>query len=169
MDFYEVLDSRHSIRKYSSDPVSDETLQRLANAVYVAPSACNRQPYRFLAVRKPALKNAICDKCQQAFLEDAPILLVAIGDAEKGWVRATDRYSMLDVDVAIAFEHVILAAAAEGLGTCWVGSFDAKALGTLLKLAPGERVVAISPLGYPAESGNFMRGKGADELFQVVD
>jgi len=169
MDFYEVLDARHSIRKYTNEPVEDDVLERLANAVYVAPSACNRQPYRFLAVRKPALKNAICDKCQQAFLEEAPVLLIAIGDTAKGWVRAQDKFASLDVDVAIAFEHVVLAAAAEGLGTCWVGSFDAQALGAVLKLAPTERVIALSPLGYPAESGNFVRTKAAGDLFQVID
>ncbi len=170
MDFYEVIDARRSYRNYTSEEIPDEILERLANVVHAAPSASNRQPYKFLAVRDPDLRAEICEVTPQAFLKEAPVIIAALGNSEQAWIRPTDHHSLLDVDIAIAMEHMMLAAAAEGLGTCWVGAIDVKALNEVLGLAAPWNVLALSPLGYPAAPPrDFFRNKSARELFEVVD
>ena len=80
MDFYDVVTTRRSIRHYSDRPVSDELLKKIAYAVSQAPTACNRQPFKILAVRNPEMRAAICAACPQRFLPEAPVILVALGN-----------------------------------------------------------------------------------------
>jgi len=151
MDFYEVVRTRRSIRSYKPDPIPDEVLTRVMEAARIAPSGSNRQPWRFIVVRNEALKRRLVPACgNQVFIAEAPVVIVACG-RDIGWNRGGYMGSMsMLVDVSIAFTHLILAARAEGLGTCWIGSFDNAKVKEILGI-PGEyNVVAITPLGYPA-------------------
>lgn len=167
MEFYEVLRHRRSIRGYKPDPVPAEALKRILTAAQLAPTACNLQPFKFLVVTDPAVRQTICECYPQPWLAAAPVIVVALGNREKAWKRF-DRSSAHPLDVAIAFEHLVLAAAAEGLGTCWICAFDAATLHRKLKLADEWDVVALTPLGTPAATPAPQKRKNLAELVETI-
>lgn len=151
MDFYEVIKTRRSVRSYRPDSIPEAVLNRVLNAARIAPSGGNRQPSRFIVVRDDHRKDTLVPLCNgQKFISQAPVILVACG-----WEIPTNRggymgkYSML-VDVAIAVDHLTLAARAENLGTCWIGSFDNAGIKQFLDMPDNYQIVALTPLGYPA-------------------
>lgn len=154
MDFYEVIKTRRSIRSYRSDPIPDEVLMRVLNAARIAPSGSNRQPWKFIIVKDENLRKRVAQACHnQMFIAEAPVIIVACGyniHYNRGGYMGD--LSML-VDVSIAFTHLILAARAEGLGTCWIGSFDNEEVKKILRVPKDVDVVAITPLGYPKDDG----------------
>jgi len=138
MDFMEVVKKRLSIRRYKTDPVPDELLNQVLEAARLAPSGGNTQPWHFIVV-KDHEKKRMLDISDWAL--QAPIIIVGCTEASG------------PTDIAIAFEHLVLSATNFGLGTCWIGRWGAddeikKALG----IPANMRVLAITPLGYPAES-----------------
>ena len=152
MDFYEVIRTRRSIRSYKPDPVPDEVLMRVLEAARIAPSGSNRQPWKFIIVKDENLRRRVAQACHnQMFIAEAPIVIVACG-YKIHWNRGgyMGDLSML-IDVSIAFTHLILAARAEGLGTCWIGAFDNEEVKNLLNIPKEVNVVAITPLGYPKD------------------
>ena len=154
MDFYEVIRTRRSIRSYKPDPIPEEDLNRVLEAVRIAPSGSNRQPWKFIIVKDEELKRRLVPACgDQRFIAEAPVVIVACGYNihydRGGYMRDM---SML-VDVSIAFTHLILAARAEGLGTCWIGAFDNEEVKKILDIPEDVNVVAITPLGYPKDEG----------------
>ncbi len=167
MEFYEVLQKRRSIRGYHDTPVPESAVANMMEAVRLAPSACNRQPYRFVVVTNPELRNQIADCYPQSWVREAPMLVVACANPEAAW-RRLEGEPAADIDVSIAMEHLVLAAAAEGLGTCWVCAFEVARVGGALKLEAPWRAVALTPVGYAkAEPREFQR-KPVNELFEVV-
>jgi len=150
MEFYEVVRTRRSIRSYKPDPIPDDILNRILEAVRIAPSGSNRQPWKFILVKDERLKRMVAEACHgQSFIAEAPIVVVACGyniHYNRGGYMGD--MSML-VDVSIAFTHLILAARAEGLGTCWIGAFNNERLKKLLNIPEDVNVVAVTPLGYP--------------------
>lgn len=169
MEFYKVINTRRSIRNYSDRPVPEDSLKRIAEAAALAPTACNRQPFKILAVRNAELRAAICAACPQRFLPEAPVILVALGDMKNAWRRTGDDHSIVELDLGIAFEHAVLAATAEGLATCWVCAYDRKRLDAALKLEGSWSALAISPLGYATEPPPCIGRKPVDELFEIID
>jgi len=167
MEFYDVISQRRSIRAYSDQAVEQDKLDRIWEAVRQAPTACNLQPFRFLAIRSPQTKAIVCSCYQQPWLAQAPIVVVALGNSKASWKRFDGR-SIHDVDVSIALEHLVLAAAAEGLGTCWVCAYDQKQLHKKLGLPAEWDPVAMTPLGYPAETPGPIDRKSISELVQVI-
>ncbi|MFW5803589.1 MAG: nitroreductase family protein [Verrucomicrobiota bacterium] len=167
MEFYDVVKSRRSIRAYLDKPVEEEKLTRVRNAVRQAPTACNRQPFRFLELRGGAAKEAVLSCYSRDWLRTAPMLMVAVGLPRQAWSRFNGK-SIYEVDVAIAMEHLVLSAAAEGLGTCWICAFDQEALREALSLSETEIPVAITPLGYAAKEPDAVPRKPVNELFEVV-
>lgn len=154
MDFYEVVRTRRSVRSYKPDPIPEEALMRILDAARIAPSGSNRQPWRFIIVKDEALKRRLAAACHnQTFIAEAPVVIVACG-YNIHWNRGgyMGDLSML-VDVSIAFTHLILAARAEGLGTCWIGAFDNEEVKKILGVPENVNVVAITPLGYPKDEG----------------
>lgn len=154
MDFYEVVGTRRSIRSYKPDPIADDVLNKVLDAARMAPSGSNRQPWKFIVVRNDETKKQLAIACDnQHFIAESPIVIVACG-RDIGWNRGGYMGSMsMLVDVSIAFTHLILAARAEGLGTCWIGSFDNEEVKKILGVSKEFNVVAITPLGYPAGEG----------------
>jgi len=150
MDFYEVIKTRRSVRSFKADAIPDDVLERVLNAARIAPSGSNRQPWRFIVIRDPAVRERLVPSCHgQRFIAAAPIVVAACGryiDFDRGdWMGDS---SML-VDVTIAIDHLVLAARAEGLGTCWIGSFNNDQIKELLDVPDGWEIVALTPLGYP--------------------
>jgi nitroreductase len=152
LDFYEVIRTRRSIRSYKPDPIPEEVLMRILDAARIAPSGSNRQPWKFIVVKDEELRKRLAAACHnQTFIAEAPVIIVACG-YNIHWNRGgyMGDLSML-IDVSIAFTHLILAARAEGLGTCWIGAFDNEEVKKILGVPEDVNVVAITPLGYPKD------------------
>ncbi len=149
MDFQDLVKGRESIRSYDpTRPLDTATIEAIAEAGRLAPSAANRQPWRFVVVTTPA-KLALLRRCYKgSWFQDAPHVLAAVGDVRKAWTRG-DGYNSVETDLAIAMDHMILAAESLGVATCWIAAFDPKELRAALSLGEHERVFAITPLGYP--------------------
>ena len=167
MEFYDVLRQRRSIRGYESTPIPQEKLDRLAEAVNLAPTACNLQPFLFQFLSAPDARQPVCECYRQTWLAEAPVIVLALGNRESAWKRVNG-VSAHTIDVSIAMEHLVLAAAAEGLGTCWICAFDQEKLHRKLGLGSEWEAVALTPLGYPAvEPGSFTR-KPVSEIVQFL-
>lgn len=157
MEFKAVITTRRAIRKYKPDPIPESKLQSLYNALQAAPSGNNRQPFKFIFVKDQELRRKIVSQaCHQEFLIQPPVLMVAC--CEKG-----DSFN-----VAIAADHMILAATDEGLGTCWVAWFDAEKVKTLLDIPADFDVPVIVPLGFADESPAQRPRKSLEELITVI-
>lgn len=152
MDFYDAVNARFSVRKYSDRQIPDDVLLRVLDAGRNAPSACNLQPWHFYVVRDASVKASLFPNGRQGWVAAAPVVIVACNTPGTAWVRGYDQKNHADVDLSIAMEHILLAAATEGLGTCWVGSFDPAHATKVLGLPEGVVPVAITPLGYPEEA-----------------
>ncbi|MHA2270235.1 MAG: nitroreductase family protein [Candidatus Hodarchaeales archaeon] len=163
MEFYNVLQARRSVRKYRSDPVPDKKLERILEAARIAPTAANRQPFHLVVVKDP--QKYLSDRVRQNWILDAPIVIVAFSDGEKAWIREWDNENFATVDVTIALDHLILAAAAEGLGTCWVAANDPSKFEELLPANRKMKFVALTPIGYAAKEPP---AKGRKELSELI-
>ena len=150
MDLYETIGMRRSIRSFSKDPIPHDVLERILEAAREAPSANNLLPWRLVVVSDPGKRAALASGIYGKFLAEAPVVIAACGDtkASPEWYK---------VDTSIALEHVVLAATAEGLGSCWVGSFDKAAAMGILGIPAGQDLVALMALGYPRDRPDFKR------------
>lgn len=170
--FYELIKKRESIRDYDPRrPLEREVISRILDAGRLAPSAANRQPWKFLLVSSEQMLAQVRPCYSASWFQDAPHILIAVGDLSKAWVRKKDGYSSLETDLTIAMDHMILAAESEGVGTCWIGAYDPDVLRGALELKAGERVFSITPLGYPRagfrKKGDKKR-KPLEEVAQIV-
>jgi nitroreductase len=143
MDVLEAVQKRRSIRAYDSTPIPDEKLKKILEAARLAPSAGNIQPWHFIVVIDKEKRKILAKGGRYAkFLKESPVVIVGCGDQ-----KASPNWCM--VDVAIAMQNMVLTATSEGLGTCWVGSFDEEQVKETLKIPKNFKVVALLALGYP--------------------
>lgn len=154
MDFMHLIKTRHSVRDFLPDPVPQHVLDDMLEAARLAPSAQNRQPWRYIVFTerekiRALVKNTGLLGLSNFFIKDAPCLIIACADASKD-VRLNSQDYYL-VDVAISFQQMILCAWSHGIGSCWMAAFSEKSLARHLKLPKGWRIVAMSPFGYPKE------------------
>jgi len=168
MEFSELVRERYSVRAYKPDPVEDEKLKMVLEAARLAPTAANRQPFQLIVVHTQGREEELLDIYSKGWFVEPPLLICACGLPEQGWTRR-DGKSYVDVDVAIVMDHLILAAANEGLGTCWVGAFDPVAAREALGLPDDVEPIAFTPLGYPADEAGTKRRKSLDELVRYED
>lgn len=146
MTVIETIRKRRSVRAYKPVPLKDEDLKTILEAARLAPSAGNRQPWYFIVVRDPELKKRLAEAAaRQMFIADAGALIVAVSDP-----MASPRWH--EKDVMIAMEHLILAATELGYGTCWIGAFNEEEVKRILGVPQQYRVVALTPVGVPAET-----------------
>jgi len=164
MDFFDLIASRYSVRAYKPNPVEDEKLAKVLEAARLAPTAANRQPIRILVLDTAQHGEGLGRVYSAKWLTDAPLVLCVCGVEAEGWVRRHDGKSYLDVDAAIVMDHIVLAATALGLGTCWIAAFDPAAASEALGLPDGVEPIIITPLGYPDDRPGEKRRKSLEEL-----
>ena len=148
MNFLKLVKSRYSCRQYADRVVEKEKLDYVMECVRLAPSAVNRQPWRFRIVTDVEVLQQLWECYNREWFKSAPVCIVASVVHDEEWVRS-DGKRHGDIDVAIAVEHLCLAAAEQGLGTCWVCNFDAPLCKEILTMPENEEAVAIIPVGYP--------------------
>jgi nitroreductase len=159
MDVFEAIRSRRSIRKYRPEPIPNEKLETVLDTARLAPSADNRQPWRFVVVRKVGRKKTLAEAANnQTFIKDAAAIVAAVGDPKV----STDWH---EKDTMIALEHMVLAATAMGYGTCWIGAFDEDAVKRLLRIPAKMKVIALLPIGIPDETPAPRPRKELSEIF----
>ena len=165
MDVLEVIKSRRSVRKYRPDPIPEELLKEVLSAARMAPSANNAQPWKFIVVRDEELKRKLVQACAgQKFIAEAPMVIIACGLPDDAYATAGGYMNTFVMDVTIAMDHLILAAASLGLGTCWIGAFKEEKVKEVMRIPMDVRVVALTPLGYPDEMPRKTSRKDLAEL-----
>lgn len=149
MSFYDLVAERCSIRSFEkNNPVPEDVMKRILDAGRLAPSGKNLQPWSFIVVSSPGMLEKIHPCYSRDWIRSAPHLLVVKGKRSGAWHRAKDGYTSLETDLAIAMDHMILAAAWEGVGSCWIAAFDRDILYGALGLTDDEEIFAFTPLGY---------------------
>ena len=158
----ESIRHRRSIRKFTSDPIDPEKLETVLEAARLAPSGNNKQPWTFIVVQSEQQRLAVMEAChRQTWMITAPAFIVAVADISARVETKPGLY--LDEnspdwelkrairDTAIATENILLEADAQGLGTCWVGFFVQSEIRPVLGIPDDKFVLAVIPIGYPAE------------------
>ncbi|UCH79422.1 MAG: nitroreductase family protein [Candidatus Coatesbacteria bacterium] len=161
MELYEAIANRRSVRRYRPEAVPEEVLARVLEAGRRAPSGHNRQPWRFVVVREESRRRALAEAAasHNGFIAEAPVVLAFLGllayenaPAPAARTRGSWTWDMyIRYNVSIAGAYVTLAAAAEGLGTCWINNYDEERVRALLKIPEEYALVCLMPLGYAAE------------------
>jgi len=163
MEFSELIEKRYSVRAYKPDPVEDEELHQVLQAARLAPTAANRQPFHLIVIHTAGREAELKRIYNRDWFVQAPLVICACGIPARGWVRRDGR-NYTDVDVTIAMDHLILAAANAGLGTCWIAAFDPVAAREVLCLPDDVEPIAFTPLGYPADQPGPKKRKVLSEL-----
>jgi len=144
-----AIRKRSSVRAFLDKPVDEDVLLSILEAGRLAPSAKNRQEWRFIIVKYSETRKRLVEAAKgQSFVGEAPIVLVACA-VDDGYVMTCGQLSY-PIDVAIALDHISLAAVELGLGTCWIGAFYEDKIKEILGIPNGIRVVDLMPIGYPA-------------------
>ncbi len=148
MEVYEAMKRRVSVRAFEDEPVAEEKLERIFEAVRQAPSARNAQEWRFVVVGDRETRRRLAfEAAGQQFMADAAFLIAACAETDGRVMRCGQ--TAYPIDIAIAVDHLSLAAVAEGLGTCWIGSFEEGIVKKILGIPPAVRVVILIALGRP--------------------
>jgi nitroreductase len=168
MDFTALVTGRESVRSYDpTRPLDRKILTRILEAGRLAPSAANKQPWRFLVVSSPRALAQVRACYPKPWFHDAPHVLAVVGRMSEAWSRQ-DGWSSIETDLAIAMDHLVLAAENESVGACWIAAFDLAGLRSALGLSSEERVYAITPLGYPKPGYAKKAQKQRKEFDEVV-
>lgn len=149
MTVLEAIQNRRSVRTYQPDPVPDEKLNKILEAARLAPSAHNAQARKFVVVRDAEQRRKLAGAAGQSFIAQAPVIIVAVS-LDPGHILSSG-VPAGPVDLAIAVDHMTLAAVAEGLGSCWVGAFSQEAVKEILNIPQQYQVIVLLPLGFPAQ------------------
>ncbi len=169
MEFYELLRNRETIRHYDpSRKVPREVLLRILEAGRLAPSAANRQPWTFVLISSEEKLREVKACYPREWFQQVPYVLAVTGDKTRSWVRPSDGYNSIETDLAIAMDHMVLAAENEGVAACWIIAFDPERLRSVLGLGEHEVVYCITPLGYPPEGFRKKGNKVRKPMKEVV-
>jgi nitroreductase len=170
MDFAKLIVTRESIRTYDPDrSVSRDAVLRILEKSRMAPSAKNIQPWKFIVITTPELLRKVKDCYHREWFRNAPLVLVVVGDKREAYVRSYDTHCFIETDLAIVMTYILLAAADEGVATCWMSNFDPNRLHSVLELSHDEIVLNITPLGYPPANFQPTGQKDRKPLDQLVD
>ncbi|UCB42201.1 MAG: nitroreductase family protein [Dehalococcoidales bacterium] len=163
MELMEAIRKRASIRSYEDRPVPEEKLLKVLEAARLAPSASNRQRWKFVVVKDEKRRRALSMAAGgQPQLAEAPVVIVAVATMPEYVMRCG--IPAFSIDLAIAVDHMTLAAADEGLGTCWIGAFSQEEAREVVGVPDNYRVVTVLPLGFPREPGREKTRKSLDEI-----
>lgn len=166
--FHDIVANRYSCRHYSQEPVSQEQILEILECARLAPSACNRQPWKFMVISAPEELSAVHASYNRDWIKEAPVAIIVLGNRNEAWHRSYDEYDATDIDIAITTEHICLAATSMGLGTCWICNFDPITLRTGMNIPEEWEPLAIIPVGKPAEDIAIpeKKRKNNDEIIQ---
>lgn len=163
MDIYDAIKKRRSVRSYKPDPVPEDKLKRILEAARLAPSAKNKQDWKFIIVKNPEKRKKLSVAAKnQDFLAQAPIVIAGVA-LDPDYIMSCEVPGYA-VNLAIAMEHIALTAAAEGLGTCWIGAFSQKEVKEILNIPENYKVVSLMPLGFPADKSISKSRKSLEEI-----
>jgi nitroreductase len=163
MDLWEAIRTRRSVRAYQPEPPPRALVEKVLEAARLAPSAANFQPWRFFVITDAARRAALKEAYGADWFVSAPVVILACAVPGAAWTRS-DGVNYATVDVAIAFDHLTLAARAEGLGTCWLAAFKPAELRRIMDLPPELEPVAMTPLGFPAQERKPTPRKALEEI-----
>jgi len=164
MEFKDLIEKRYSVRGYQLKEVEEEKLEKVLDAARQAPTAVNKQPFRFIVVETKGREDELKRIYPADWFTEAPLVICACAVKSESWTRRDGR-NYVEVDTAIAMDHLILAATELGLGTCWIAAFDVEAAREVLKVPDDVEPLLFTPLGYPAAQP---RGMGRKELGELV-
>jgi nitroreductase len=163
MEYSELIAARYSVRAYRPDPVEDEKLQVVLEAARLAPTAANRQPFQLVVIHTAGREEELRKIYHRPWFVQAPLIIAVCTISSQAWVRESDKFNARLIDAAIVADHLILAAANLGLGTCWIANFKTEAARSVLRLPEEAEPIIFTPLGYPADQpGSKIRKPLAD-------
>jgi nitroreductase len=145
MELEATIKNRRSVRSYTDEPVSDEALVKVLEAGRLAPSANNRQPWHFIVVKDPHKRKILSEGKYAKFLTSCPVVIVGCGDKVK-----SEKWHA--IDTTIALENMVLQATSQGLGTCWIGSFNGEDVRKALNVPDNFSVIAMLAVGHPKDT-----------------
>ncbi len=163
MNLFELVKARYSCRNYQPTSVEQEKLDYIMECVRFAPSAVNRQPWKFRIISNEEDRKKICQCYNRDWISTAPVIIIASILHDEEWVRSDGKHHG-DIDIAIAVEHLCLAATEQRLSTCWVCNFDAERCKESFGLADNEEAAVLIPLGYPADEWKEKKRKPIEEI-----
>jgi nitroreductase len=167
MDFFNSIHQRYSVRAYQDQQVEEAKLTQVLEAGCLAPTAANRQPVQIIVIHTSGREATLSKIYSEKWFVEAPLILAVCGFTEQAWSRRRfDGKSYLDVDAAIVMDHMILAATALGLGTCWIAAFDPMAAREVLQLPHGVEPLLFTPLGYAADTPHVKSRKDLSALIR---
>lgn len=167
MTFKDLAQRRFSLRIYKEQAVEKEKIDYILDCARLAPSAANFQPWHFYVITSEADKLEVQKAYNRDWFKKAPLYIIACGKSDEAWKRSNyDNKSHVDIDLAIACEHLSLAATEIGLGSCWVCNFDPQIISQFLNLPDNINPIAIFPIGYPEESAEIPTKK-RKELHEI--
>ena len=163
MDVHEAIKNRRSVRAYKPDPIPEESLEKVLEAARLAPSAHNDQDWKFIVVKDSEKRKQLAEAARsQSFIAEAPVVIVAVAlNPERVMSCEVPAYA---INLTIAIDHMTLQACEQGLGTCWIGAFSQEQVKKILNIPDQYKVVALLPLGFPADSPKPKTRKGLEEI-----
>lgn len=148
MEVKEAIERRRSVRSYRDEEVPRSLLEDIMESVRMAPSASNRQDWKFVIVDKESVKDQLYKAAnEQSFVRDAPVVIAGVATEPEEMMSC--EVNAGTVDLSIALDHLTLRAAEEGLGTCWIGAFDQDKAKEILEIPKDHKIISLMPLGYP--------------------
>lgn len=165
MNVFEAIKTRKSVRKYKPQPIPEDHLKQIMTAAQLAPSAGNKQPWRFILVKDPETKMKLGTIARnQTWISDAGVIVAALAMDKKS-PEVYERWA--EKDVMTAVEHMVLAAWELGYGTCWIGAFNEDQVKELLKVPKEMAVINLLPIGVPDQIPEPRGRKSLEELFHL--
>ena len=163
MDVITAISQRHSVRAYKAKDVEEDKLKKVLEAAKRSPSASNRQDWKFIVVKNRETKKRLAEAAfGQSFIGEAPVVMVACGTEPRAVMSCGQPAHTVNVSIACAY--MILEAYELGLGTCWIGAFNEGEVKRILNIPNHVRVVAMTPVGYPAEPPSKKSRKTLDQI-----
>ena len=165
MDFLELVKKRYSCRNYQPTSIEKEKLDYIIACVRFAPSAVNKQPWAFRIISNKEEKEKLRQCYDREWFATAPTYIMASILHDEECVRADGKHHG-NIDIAIAVEHLCLAAAEQGLGTCWVCNFDVERCTQLFNIPSNEEVAVLIPIGYAADEAKEKKRKDLKDILR---
>lgn len=167
MTFKELCEARYSCRAYKQEIAPKDKLNYVLECARLAPSACNKQPWRLRVLSSDSELEAIRSCYNRDWFKTAPQVIVVSVMKDEAWVRQFDGKCHSDIDASIIAEHICLAATEQGLGTCWVCNFDPEKCHEAMDMNDNEVPVVLIPVGIPADKASVKKRKPLDDILVV--